>query len=83
MRRLQAIAEIIEGRRVTTLTYLAERFEMSERHLARDIAELRRSGMRIVGGSSIGFAVERTSGGAVGVPSFSREPGRSHPDTPA
>jgi predicted DNA-binding transcriptional regulator YafY len=57
--RLFQIAQILRGRRLTTARYLAERLEVSERTIYRDIRDLSLSGVPIVGEAGVGYALKK------------------------
>ncbi len=56
--RLFAIVQTIRGRQVTTALQLAEKLEVSERTVYRDIADLQASGVPIRGEAGVGYAIE-------------------------
>ena len=53
--RLFQIVQLIRGRRLSTATFLAERLEVSERTVYRDIAELMTQGVPIEGEAGVGY----------------------------
>jgi predicted DNA-binding transcriptional regulator YafY len=53
--RLFQIVQIIRGRRLSTAQFLAERLEVSERTVYRDIAELMTQGVPIEGEAGVGY----------------------------
>lgn len=53
--RLFQIVQLIRGRRLSTAGYLAERLEVSERTVYRDIAELITQGVPIEGEAGVGY----------------------------
>jgi predicted DNA-binding transcriptional regulator YafY len=53
--RLFHIVQLIRGRRLTTATYLAERLEVSERTVYRDVAALQAQGVPIDGEAGVGY----------------------------
>ncbi|MEP7298651.1 MAG: YafY family protein [Burkholderiales bacterium] len=53
--RLFQIVQLIRGRRLSTATFLAERLEVSERTVYRDIAELMAQGVPIEGEAGVGY----------------------------
>lgn len=55
--RLFQIVSILRRRRLTTAAHLAERLEVSERTIYRDIADLQRSGVPVVGEAGVGYRV--------------------------
>ena len=55
--RLFQIVSILRRRRLTTAAQLAERLEVSERTIYRDIADLSRSGVPVVGEAGVGYRV--------------------------
>lgn len=57
--RLFQIVQILRRRRLTTAAYLAERLEVSERTIYRDIADLGRSGVPILGEAGVGYQIDR------------------------
>jgi len=52
--RLFQIVQIIRGRRLTTATHLAQRLEVSERTIYRDVAHLQHQGVPIQGEAGVG-----------------------------
>ena len=57
--RLFQIIQFLRTRRVTTAQWLAERLEVSERTIYRDIKDLVSSGVNIEGEAGIGYVVRR------------------------
>jgi len=57
--RLFQIVQILRARRVTTASYLAERLEVSERTIYRDMRDLVRSGIPVMGEAGVGYALPR------------------------
>lgn len=57
--RLFEIIQILRTRRVTTARRLAERLEVSERTVYRDIADLLASGVPIEGEAGVGYALRK------------------------
>jgi predicted DNA-binding transcriptional regulator YafY len=53
--RLFHIIQLIRGRRLTTAAYLAERLEVSERTVYRDVADLQSQGVPIEGAAGVGY----------------------------
>lgn len=53
--RLFQIIWIMRGRRLVTAAQLAERLEVSERTIYRDVADLQRSGVPILGEAGVGY----------------------------
>src|SRR4051812_28214230 len=53
--RLFHIIQLIRGRRLTTAAYLAQRLEVSERTIYRDIADLHRQGVPVDGEAGVGY----------------------------
>jgi predicted DNA-binding transcriptional regulator YafY len=53
--RLFHIIQLIRGRRLTTAAYLAQRLEVSERTIYRDIADLQLQGVPIDGEAGVGY----------------------------
>jgi predicted DNA-binding transcriptional regulator YafY len=53
--RLFHIIQLIRGRRLTTAAYLAERLEVSERTIYRDVADLQLQGVPIDGAAGVGY----------------------------
>jgi len=57
--RLFQIVQFLRTRRVTTAAWLAERLEISERTVYRDIKDLITSGVNIEGEAGVGYVVRR------------------------
>ncbi len=53
--RLFQIVQLIRGRRLTTARFLAERLEVSERTVYRDVADLLAQGVPIEGEAGVGY----------------------------
>jgi predicted DNA-binding transcriptional regulator YafY len=53
--RLFQIVQLIRGRRLSTAAFLAERLEVSERTIYRDVAELISQGVPIEGEAGVGY----------------------------
>ena len=53
--RLFQLVQLIRGRRLSTATFLAERLEVSERTVYRDIAELMAQDVPIEGEAGVGY----------------------------
>ncbi len=53
--RLFQIVQIIRGRRLTTAAHLAQRLEVSERTIYRDVADLQTQGVPIEGEAGVGY----------------------------
>jgi predicted DNA-binding transcriptional regulator YafY len=53
--RLFHIIQLIRGRRLSTAAYLAERLEVSERTIYRDVADLQLQGVPIEGAAGVGY----------------------------
>jgi predicted DNA-binding transcriptional regulator YafY len=53
--RLFQIVQLIRGRRLSTAAYLAQRLEVSERTVYRDIADLQHQGVPIEGEAGVGY----------------------------
>lgn len=53
--RLFQIIQLIRGRRLTTAHWLADRLEVSERTVYRDVADLQRQGVPIEGEAGVGY----------------------------
>ena len=53
--RLFHIVQLIRGRRLTTAAFLAQRLEVSERTVYRDIADLQHQGVPIEGEAGVGY----------------------------
>ncbi|MEY4883376.1 MAG: hypothetical protein RIS34_1230 [Pseudomonadota bacterium] len=53
--RLFQIVQLIRGRRLTTAAHLAQRLEVSERTIYRDVADLQHQGVPIQGEAGVGY----------------------------
>jgi predicted DNA-binding transcriptional regulator YafY len=53
--RLFQVVQLIRGRRLTTAAFLAERLEVSERTVYRDVADLQHQGVPIEGEAGMGY----------------------------
>jgi predicted DNA-binding transcriptional regulator YafY len=53
--RLFQIVQLIRGRRISTATWLAQRLEVSERTVYRDVADLQMQGVPIEGEAGVGY----------------------------
>ena len=53
--RLFHIVQLIRGRRLTTAAFLAQRLEVSERTIYRDVADLQHQGVPIEGEAGVGY----------------------------
>ena len=53
--RLFQLVQIIRGRRLTTAAFLAQRLEVSERTVYRDVADLQHQGVPIEGEAGVGY----------------------------
>jgi len=53
--RLFHIVQLIRGRRLSTAAFLAERLEVSERTIYRDVADLQHQGVPIEGEAGVGY----------------------------
>jgi predicted DNA-binding transcriptional regulator YafY len=53
--RLFQIVQLVGGRRLSTAAFLAERLEVSERTIYRDIADLQRHGVPLQGEAGVGY----------------------------
>jgi predicted DNA-binding transcriptional regulator YafY len=53
--RLFHIIQLIRGRRLTTASYLAQRLEVSERTIYRDVADLQLQGVPLEGEAGMGY----------------------------
>jgi len=58
--RLFQITQILRNRRITTAKYLAERLEVSERTIYRDIQDLSLSGIPIEGEAGVGYCLRHS-----------------------
>jgi len=57
--RLFQLVQLIRGRRLSTAAYLAQRLEVSERTVYRDVADLMRQGVPIEGEAGVGYRLGR------------------------
>jgi predicted DNA-binding transcriptional regulator YafY len=57
--RLFQIVQLIRGRRLTTARWLAERLQLSERTIYRDIAQLQAQGVPVEGEAGVGYRLGR------------------------
>ena len=57
--RLFQIVQLIRGRRLTTAAFLADRLEISQRSVYRDIAALQVQGVPIEGEAGVGYRMRR------------------------
>lgn len=57
--RLFQIVQLIRGRRLTTAAYLADRLEVSQRSVYRDVAALQSQGVPIEGEAGVGYRMRR------------------------
>lgn len=57
--RLFQLVQLIRGRRLTTAAFLAQRLEVSERTVYRDVADLLRQGVPIEGEAGVGYRIGR------------------------
>ena len=53
--RLFHIVQLIRGRRLTTAAFLAQRLEVSERTIYRDVADLQHQGVPLEGEAGVGY----------------------------
>nr|WP_315225255.1 YafY family protein [uncultured Albidiferax sp.] len=53
--RLFHLVQLVRGRRLSTASFLAERLEISERTVYRDVADLQRQGVPIEGEPGVGY----------------------------
>ncbi|MEO5736855.1 MAG: YafY family protein [Variovorax sp.] len=53
--RLFQIVQLIRGRRLTTAAFLAQRLEVSERTVYRDVADLQHQGVPVEGEAGVGY----------------------------
>jgi len=53
--RLFQIVQLIRGRRLTTAAFLAQRLEVSERTVYRDVADLQHQGVPLEGEAGVGY----------------------------
>jgi predicted DNA-binding transcriptional regulator YafY len=53
--RLFQIVQLVGGRRMSTAAFLAERLEVSERTIYRDMADLQRQGVPVEGEAGVGY----------------------------
>ena len=57
--RLFQIVQLIRGRRLTTAAFLADRLEISQRSVYRDVAALQAQGVPIEGEAGVGYRMRR------------------------
>lgn len=57
--RLFQIVQILRARRLTTASHLAERLQVSERTIYRDMQDLSLSGVPIMGEAGVGYALKK------------------------
>ena len=57
--RLFQIVQILRSRRLTTARYLADRLQVSERTIYRDIRDLSISGVPVMGEAGVGYALKK------------------------
>jgi predicted DNA-binding transcriptional regulator YafY len=57
--RLFQIVQLIRGRRLTTAAFLADRLEVSQRSIYRDVAALQAQGVPIEGEAGVGYRMRR------------------------
>jgi predicted DNA-binding transcriptional regulator YafY len=57
--RLFQIVQVLRARRLTTAKFLAERLQVSERTIYRDIQDLSLSGVPVLGEAGVGYALKR------------------------
>jgi predicted DNA-binding transcriptional regulator YafY len=57
--RLFQLVQLIRGRRLTTAAFLAQRLEVSERTVYRDVADLQHQGVPIEGEAGVGYRLGR------------------------
>jgi predicted DNA-binding transcriptional regulator YafY len=57
--RMFQIVQLIRGRRLTTAAYLADRLEVSQRSVYRDVAALQAQGVPIEGEAGVGYRMRR------------------------
>lgn len=57
--RLFQIVQLIRGRRLSTAAWLAQRLEVSERTIYRDVADLQAQGVPIEGAAGVGYRLGR------------------------
>ena len=62
--RLFQIVQLIRGRRLSTAAFLAERLEVSERTVYRDVADLMTQGVPIEGEAGVGYRMLLQSPGS-------------------
>ena len=56
--RLFRLVQLIRGRRLSTARFLAERLEVSERTVYRDVADLMAQGVPIEGEAGVGYRMQ-------------------------
>jgi len=57
--RLFQIVQLVRGRRLSTAAWLAQRLEVSERTVYRDVADLQAQGVSIEGEAGVGYRLGR------------------------
>jgi predicted DNA-binding transcriptional regulator YafY len=57
--RLFQLVQLIRGRRLSTAAWLAQRLEVSERTVYRDVADLQHQGVPIEGEAGVGYRLVR------------------------
>lgn len=57
--RLFQLVQLIRGRRLSTAAWLAQRLEVSERTVYRDVADLQHQGVPIRGEAGVGYCLEK------------------------
>jgi predicted DNA-binding transcriptional regulator YafY len=57
--RLFALVQILRGRRLSTAAMLAARLQVSQRSIYRDVQDLQRSGVPILGEAGLGYQLDR------------------------
>ncbi len=58
--RLFALVQLLRAKRVSTAQTLAEKLQVSERTVYRDVQDLQRSGVPILGEAGVGYALDRS-----------------------
>ena len=56
--RLFQLVQLIRGRRLSTAAFLAERLEVSDRTVYRDVADLMAQGVPIEGEAGVGYRMQ-------------------------